>query len=111
MAVKYIKASVNISYRYCTSLKNTKSADNIKPVPTISTNRHIIGKITNMNFQVMVIRYATTNMKKITNVKRKLIDAAIIFEIKKRYLGAFTFVIIPAFDVIDCIPLSVASLK
>ena len=80
-------------------------------MPTISTNKHTIGNIININFQVIVILYAITNIKNITSVSRKLIDAAIIFDIRNKYFGAFTFVIIPAFDVIDCIPLSVASLK
>ena len=38
-------------------------------------------------------------------------EAAMIFEIKNKYLGTVTFVMIPALDMIEDIPLLVASLK
>jgi hypothetical protein len=111
MAEKYISANVKISYKYSTSLKNTYNADKINPVPIIKMNKQIIGYSNIINFQVNAIFSNATNMKKITNVKIKLIDAAITLEIKNKYLGTVTFVIIPALEIIEDIPLLVASLK
>ena len=62
-------------------------------------------------FQVSFILSANAKTKNIINVKRKLIEAAIILDIKNKYFGVFTFVIIPEFDIMEDIPVFVASLK
>lgn len=86
-------------------------ADKIKPVPIIKINRQNMGYSKSKNFQVKEILSKATKTKNIPSVKIKLIEAAITFEIKNKYLGTVTFVIIPALEIIEDIPLLVASLK
>lgn len=86
-------------------------ADKIKPVPIIKINRQKIGYSKSKNFQVKEILSKAIKTKNIPSVKIKLIEAAITFETKNKYLGTVTFVIIPALEIIEDIPLLVASLK
>lgn len=91
------------------SLKNTKSADKIIPIPTLKISKHIIGYISIINFQENLIPSINTKIKKTNNVSPKFIKEDTFLESKNIYLGTFILENIPELEIRELIPVLVAS--
>jgi hypothetical protein len=111
MADVHISNCVNIFQRYCISLKNTYSADRMRPMPTLKTIIQIRGYISIKYLPVMGTPSKITNMINIISVMPKLINEDTFLEKRNMYLGTFIFVNIPALSKSDDIPRLVASAK
>jgi hypothetical protein len=98
-------------HKYCTSLKKTKSADNISPIPRLKTIRNKIGIASPRKYGVIGTPSMIQKSKNTTKVRPKLIREETVLENRNRYLGTFIFVNISAFPIREPIPPFVASEK
>ena len=106
-----MSSSVNISYKYCTSRKNTYNADKINPMPILNIKRQIIGYKSNIKRGEKEMPSTAAKTKNIINISKKFISEETFFESRKIYFGTLIFVIIPELAVKVCIPATVDSLK
>jgi hypothetical protein len=111
MAETHIRSMVKISYRYWMSLKNTNSADKIKPTPILKRVRVIMGYARRKKRGWKCMPLIATNKKKIISVRAKLTKDDMFLDNKNKYLGTLTLVKIPLLAIKDCIPKLVDSLK
>lgn len=91
-------------YKYPISLKKTKSADRINPIPILNRIRQAIGYKRNKNLGVIGNPLTTTKTKNIERVKPKLIREDTFLDKRKIYLGTLTLLKIPAFATRELIP-------
>jgi hypothetical protein len=92
-------------------LKITNNADKINPHPILNIIIQKIGYSNNRNLNENAIPSTATNIRKIINVKPKLISDATFLESRNIYFGRLIFVMIPAFDIRELIPPYVESRK
>ncbi len=102
---------VAIVQKYWISLKNTKSADKISPIPKLNSTSKTTGITNKKNFAVKAISSKATKPKKIINVNKKLIKEEVCWDKRNINLGTFIFEITSELLYKDIIPMFVASLK
>ncbi len=93
------------------SLKNTNSADKMRPTPILNRTSSAIGYSRKIQRHVNVMSSMIQKMTKTQKVKPKLIRHWTLFDIRNKYFGTFTFVKIEELDTSEVIPCEVDSLK
>ena len=79
-------------HRYCISLKKTKSAESISPIPRLKISIHKMGNKSERKRGVNATPSIAQKTRNTIKVSPKLIRDEVIFENKNRYFGTLTFV-------------------